>query len=312
MERLVEKLTSTLSLGSESSRQVKVQQSIAEVLEDLWHHIVYRVVQAIDASYPRRKSSRKTRIWWIPTSSLWKLPLHAAGVYKKGGQKLMDRFISSYTPTLSLLIRSFEARTIPPPSRRLLLVTVPSATKEQILQSLDEEAKRIKSHIGQANITHLADRGALRRWVLLSMLDHPWIHFACHGLQHDTEPFKSSFELWGKPLRLVDIIKEEIPCAEFAFLAACHTAAGDMHTPDESIHLAAGMQFVGYRSVVGTMWAMADSDGPTLVNAFYEHMTRNSRFDCRDAAEALSKAITKLRKGGVPLERWINFVHYGA
>jgi hypothetical protein len=44
------------------------------------------------------------------------------------------------------------------------------------------------------------------------------------------------------------------PYAEFAFLSACHTADGDEETPDEVIHLAAGLQFSGFKSVIGTLW----------------------------------------------------------
>jgi CHAT domain-containing protein len=52
---------------------------------------------------------------------------------------------------------------------------------------------------------------------------------------------------------LLDIMDRDIPCAEFAFLSACHTAVGGKKTPDEVIHLAAGFQFSGLKSVVGTL-----------------------------------------------------------
>lgn len=72
------------------------------------------------------------------------------------------------------------------------------------------------------------------------------------------------------------------------------------------------MMFTGFRSVVGTRWAMADEDGPIMAEEFYRHMFRNgpAAVDCRDVARALSKAIRELRRRKVPLERWINFVHY--
>ncbi|KAI9450791.1 hypothetical protein F5148DRAFT_986813, partial [Russula earlei] len=39
---------------------------------------------------------------------------------------------------------------------------------------------------------------------------------------------------------------------------------------DEALHLTAAMQYCGFRSVVGTMWGMADSDGPELVGALLQ------------------------------------------
>jgi CHAT domain-containing protein len=42
--------------------------------------------------------------------------------------------------------------------------------------------------------------------------------------------------------------------AHLAFLSACETAKGDRAQPDQAIHLAATMLFVGFRSIIGTMW----------------------------------------------------------
>ncbi|KAG1742803.1 hypothetical protein EDB19DRAFT_1700425 [Suillus lakei] len=55
-----------------------------------------------------------------------------------------------------------------------------------------------------------------------------------------------------KSLTLLNIVENNAPQAEFAFLSACHTAVGDEQTPDEVIHLAAGLQFSGFKSVIGT------------------------------------------------------------
>jgi hypothetical protein len=43
----------------------------------------------------------------------------------------------------------------------------------------------------------------------------------------------------------------------------------DESIADEVLHLAAAMQFCGFRSVVGTMRAMADMDGRGLTRDFY-------------------------------------------
>ena len=149
---------------------------------------------------------------------------------------------------------------------------------------------------------------------ILSTLDHhPWLHLACHGVQDTTDPFQSRFLLRaGHSLRLVDIVSKHLPSAQLAFLSACHSARGDAAAYDEAMHLAAGMQFAGYRGVIGTMWSMGDSDGPVVARAFYSHMARNGQgMEYRDGAEALAKATRALRRAGVPLERWICFVHYG-
>ncbi|KAI0256943.1 hypothetical protein BJV78DRAFT_1083894, partial [Lactifluus subvellereus] len=63
-----------------------------------------------------------------------------------------------------------------------------------------------------------------------------------------------------------------LPKAELAFLAACHTVGPEGNTLDEVPHLTAAMQFSGFRSVIGTMWAMADEDGQNLTEYFYRKM----------------------------------------
>jgi len=157
---------------------------------------------------------------------------------------------------------------------------------------------------------------ATRETVLDSLQQHSWAHFACHGhLGDNGQPFHGSFQLYGDSrLTLLDLIQARLPNAELAFVLACHGAGGDSNTPDETIHLAAALQFCGFRSVVGALWAMADVDGPILAQEFYKYMFRDAgnKVDFRDSAEALQRAIRTMRKNRVPLERWIMFVHIGA
>jgi CHAT domain-containing protein len=150
--------------------------------------------------------------------------------------------------------------------------------------------------------------------VLHGLQEHPWVHLTCHGHLNLEDPLTSCFALHDARLSLASIVQEKLPNAELAFLSACHSAGGDPNTPDEILHLAAGMQFAGFRGVVGTMWAMADVDGPTVVEAFYRNMfgENGEKLNHTNAAKALNLATKELRKRGVPLDRWINFIHIGA
>ncbi|KAF8259928.1 hypothetical protein EI94DRAFT_1750038 [Lactarius quietus] len=104
--------------------------------------------------------------------------------------------------------------------------------------------------------------------------------------------------------------------AEFAMLSVCHAAEWtDPHTPDEALHLTAAMQYCGFRSAVGTLWAMADTDGPDLAEQFYRRIFATKERDVglgERTARALRDGVRRMRKKGVSLERWVNFVHYGA
>ena len=258
----------------------------------------------------------QSRVWWCPTSVFCSLPLHAMGPIRPdiGPPKyFLDLYIPSYTPSLTALIDSRKpgSRDIGRPS--ILLVaqpdaSIPKAFKEMnAVQAVDTQ------------VTTLFSARATPTAVLERLRDHPFAHFVCHGTLESGKPFEASFKLHrGERLQLLDIVQSRLPDAEFAFLSACHTAElTDESIADEALHLAAAMQFCGFRSVVGTMWAMADTDGRDLARDFYQSVfsydgRQRTRYHER-TAEALRDAVKNLRrKGGITLERWVNFVHYGA
>ena len=154
--------------------------------------------------------------------------------------------------------------------------------------------------------------------VLERLRSHRFAHIVCHGLLEPGKPFDASFKLYrNKRLSLLDIVRSRLPEAEFAFLSACHTAElTEESIADEVLHLAAAMQYCGFRSVVGTMWAMADTDGRDLAENFYKRVFSGRRQGVRyyeRTAKALRDAVKNLRKKKrMTLERWVNFVHYGA
>ena len=169
-------------------------------------------------------------------------------------------------------------------------------------------------------VTTLIGTTATTSVVLERLQDHRFVHIVCHGLLESGRPFDSSFKLHrGRRLSLLDIIRSWVPNAEFAFLAACHTAElTDESLADEALHLAAAMQYCGFRSIVGTMWATADSDGQYLAENFYKSVFSGGKQGVchyERTAEALRDAVVRLQRKkrvGMSLEHWVNYVHYGA
>jgi CHAT domain-containing protein len=148
--------------------------------------------------------------------------------------------------------------------------------------------------------------------VTKAMSDSSWVHLACHGSQRQDEPTKSGLVLQDGYLTLEEIIKLDLPHAEFAFLSACQTTTGEETLSDEAVHIAGGMLLAGYRGVVATMWSIEDDLAPEVADEFYRLMMEDGgRPDGRKAAEALHYSIQKLRKKGVSFTSWIPFVHLG-
>ncbi|KAF9465837.1 CHAT domain-containing protein [Collybia nuda] len=277
---------------------------LVSILRGLWDTIV----QPIITQLAKLGVEEKSHIWWCPTSHLCALPLHAAGLYKKGCKNLPDMYISSYTPTLVSLIKARSTHTISQVIPNMLLVS----QLDNTIPKVSQETEIIKSFGMQVEC--YSGRDAHKKAVMAGLKNNNWVHFACHGHLKD-QPFHSSLQLDDKEhLTVLDITEAQIPNAEFAFLSACYSATAIPYgTPDEAIHLAAGLQFSGFKSIIGTLWAMVDAIGPTVADIFYQHMFRNpNSVTLRDAAEALNLATKYLRKKGVPLEQWVNFVHIGA
>ena len=305
-------LVSRVKDGLDSS---KYDQTLASVLAELYELVGKPVIDRLR----QLQVPDQSRVWWCPTSVFCSLPLHAMGpIPSDDGERryFLDLFICSYTPSLSALIhsRSRDSSSLSSDRPSLLLVaqtdpSLPTVGGEiQVVRGLDTE------------VTSLLSESATPAAVLDGFQHHRFVHFACHGTLEANKPFEAGFELHGdERLTLLEIVRAYLPTAEFAFLSACHTAeVTEGSVMDEGLHLAAAMQYSGFRSVVGTMWAMADEDGRDLAENFYKTLFSNSRrykeipYHERSAM-ALQFAVKKLRKKRrISHERWVNFVHYGA
>ncbi|KAG8882784.1 hypothetical protein FRB97_007718 [Tulasnella sp. 331] len=316
--QVVERMSSLMEAALGVPGSSECENGIKLVLGLLWESIVQFIVKRLE----ERGLPRNSRIWWCPTSALCLLPLHAAGIYQPDQPNLPDMFISSYTRTLSTLIR---ARTLEPHSATrpsILAIGVPRPDGDDgtdvPLEFVGEELDILMKRVPGTEL--LEDSAASHDAVVERLPTRPWVHIACHGHQDITRPFQSRFRLQDKPLTLQEVISMKLPDAEFAFLSACHTATGDRNTPDEGLHLAAAMQFAGYRSVVGTLWAMDDVDGPDVADSFYKflfHKKKDGKAgDYKEAAKGVSRFTKMLRSRKdareVPFERWVNFIHVGA
>ncbi|KAH9967823.1 CHAT domain-containing protein [Russula dissimulans] len=311
--KLRDELLAARKMGLNSSEYDK---ALCSVLKELYELVGRPVIQRLD----ELNIPKQSRVWWCPTSAFCSLPLHAMGPISVSdvGPPLyfLDLYIPSYTPTLSALIEALK-----PPTQRydkpsILLVVQP----DDKLPNARKEMRTIQAV--SPSVATLIWETATPPAVLEHLGDHRFAHVVCHGYLEHGRPLDSWFKLYrGDRLSLLDVVRSRLSRAEFAFLAACHTAElAEGSLADEALHLTAAMQYCGFRSVVGTMWAVADEDGPILAENFYRSVfsgTGKKQGVCHyeRTAEALRDAVVNLRgkKGiGMTLERWVNFVHYGA
>lgn len=233
----------------------------------------------------------------------------------------MDYVVSSYTPTLSTLLKAQEKfPEVSPTQSPVALIGESAAPGLPRLPYVKSELALVHEILTSRGVplrnSVVADEvtlSTINADAASSILEEAAIaHFACHGIQDSHSPLRSGFHLSDGRLTVTQLMRLRLPSAIFAFLSACETARGARKHPDQAVHLCATMLFCGFRSVVGTLWGMNDMDGPTVAGTLYRELVARDVISIDDAAYALDAAVWELRKEGAGVERWAPFVHYGA
>lgn len=288
-------------------------------LRAVWEDLIIPIFakMGISTSNPHTGLPER-RVWWYPTGPLSFFPIHAAG--PSATIDVSRLVVSSYISTADSLLKShrhkLKSARGPP---KLLAVSQPHTAGQNSLPMCTREVAALKkmaqaAHWPASDILHLDDADATVSCVSAALDTSSYIHFACHGLQHPSLGMKSAFALHDGLLELAQIASKRVSTGRFAFLSVCHAAAGLRDLPGENMHLAAGLQFCGFPSVVGTMWSISDDDAPVVAEHVYQHLLRDGvdSLDSAEGAVALNRAVLKLREDPkIPVDRWAPFIHLG-
>ncbi|KAH0827381.1 hypothetical protein J3R83DRAFT_4034 [Lanmaoa asiatica] len=290
-KRDVGQLSSKLSTLTVRAKSMNVTRDLGIILRDIWDLVVSPIVGFLQTVHPSQ-----SRIWW------------------KGQQNLSDLYISSYTPTLTALIRArrHNPSNSATRSKHFIAIGQANAIGESELVSVRAELANIGNFVhGLATFTCIEGQESRISRVTEELGRNDWVHLACHGLPNRKHPFESAFALHDGRFTIQRIMQCELENPQFAYLSACHTTVGDEESPDEVIHLASAMQFAGFRSVIGTMWAVDDRHTNEITSMFYDHMV--DECGCLDhtrAAFALNRTMKKVVD--IPFDQRILYVHLGA
>ncbi|MGW6567799.1 CHAT domain-containing protein [Streptomyces sp. NPDC054975] len=284
--------------GEQGARQaVAAMGTLSDTLEWLWTAVAEPVLDRLGPLAAPREDGPSTRLWWCPTGWLSFLPLHASGrPDPRTGETVMDRVVSSYTPTLRALVRARKAPvraavTAPTP----LIVTLAETPGAPSLPGASQEAKLLRklfpSHV------ELAGDAATVAAVRDALPAHPWVHFSCHGVSDPDTPSESGLVLHDGRLTVRDAAEQRPREAVLAVLSACSTSQGGLTLPDESVHLASSFQLAGYPHVIGTLWPVADKVATRLTEELYATLVDDlARGRPIDPARALHHPVRELRR----------------
>jgi CHAT domain-containing protein len=166
--------------------------------------------------------------------------------------------VSSYIPTLAALSHARQALS-PRASHehpKILALAQPSAVGVPILPNAHTEIEAVERVVPPEMLlgTESTVTVSSVNSVLHSLPNAFILHLACHAQQDQDDPLKSGFDLADGRLTLAQLMRVHISRPQFAYLSACESAAMDVNQPDEAVNLAATMLFVGFKSIVATMW----------------------------------------------------------
>lgn len=288
--------------GGDLAAAVDAQAVLRETLVWLWDTIARPVLKAL--GHTRAPRAPWPRVWWCPTGALTHLPLHAAGRHDVPGEAVLDRVVSSYTPTARALSHT---RSRPPTTRRdLLAVAMPTTPDHADLPATDAEATDLAALLAAAE--PLRGPAATRAAVLAALPHATWAHFACHAHSDPLDPSAGHLLLTDSALTVADIGALRLENAELAYLSACSTARTARTSPDEVITLASAFQLAGFRHVIGALWPIQDAAAARVAAAFHRRVHVGT-----PPAEALHHVLRELRdEFPLVVSQWAAYVHVGS
>ena len=320
-----------------TDRETHISRQL-EFLGWLWNTVTEPILGAL-GYLGRPTHGLLPRVWWILTGQLNQLPIHAAGQWSgapdssvAAGQwngapeaSVMERVISSYSPSIKALIHSRQNPSVS--YDRTLKHVVVAMHKTPDLATLDhakEEVDWVARTLRVSRCPFLNNtiplRNPTKRDVLNQIAEAHVFHFAGHGKANPVDPLSSCLVLDDYPLTVQDLINmERRPANHFlAFLSACETglnSADDLR--DESINMMSAFQIAGFRHTIGLLWEVEDRVAVEMAKEFYTELMKAGEVTDYTVAMCIHLAASRimkesLRRSPEDFIGWATYVHSGA
>ncbi|KAK1993571.1 hypothetical protein LX36DRAFT_661406 [Colletotrichum falcatum] len=308
-----------------------------ETLAWLWDVVVGPVLDELGFIAPPAGDTWP-HVWWIPTGTLTRFPIHAAGHHTKNStETVLDRVVSSYSSSIRSIVHTRQQR---------LLETSAALGLKVVLVDMEEtpgQSRLCHAKVETEAVEEVCDSiglpcnqpPAYKKDVLAVLESYGILHFAGHGVTRP-DPLQSLLLLkdWEtNPLTVESLLDTNLSANSpfLAYLSACGTGRiQDDHVVDESIHLTSAFQLAGFRHVIGTLWEVDDAVCADMARMTYEFMGEKA-FSDESVSFGLHRAMRRLRvqwirtksvretnRDGVlvtdPAQdtpTWVPYVHYG-
>ncbi|MET8545624.1 CHAT domain-containing tetratricopeptide repeat protein [Kitasatospora sp. NPDC004799] len=347
VDEQVRRLEAALTAAADPATDRAAQVAIGEVLRWTWDHVTGPVLDRLDRlGLSGAADGRLPRVWWSPGGALSALPLHVAGHHgdatgHDGGtgrpdgrpRTVLDRVVSSYTPTVRALAYARSRETGPEPAGPsaggsapggppaadgLLAVALPETPGARPLTGARREVELLRGLLPTELL--IGEEATLAR-VLEALPRHSHVHFACHGVSEPRDPSNARLLVHDHrtaALTVRRIARLDLPGARLAVLSACETARGPGDLADEAIHITSAFQLAGYAHAVGTLWPVHDLVALRMTRLLYQGLRADRPagapgLDTDRTAESLHHAVRQCRTAfATSPSLWAAHVHAGA
>ncbi|WP_431986870.1 CHAT domain-containing protein [Streptomyces griseoflavus] len=333
-----DRLERALTDAADPARDRAAQRTVSEVLAWTWDHVTGPVLDRLGLNGPTPDGAWQ-RVWWSPGGALASLPLHAAGHHAEaphgvpdaaagtvparasavpGPPTVLDRVVSSYTPTVGALRYARTRAAAPRPHGPLLAVALPDTPGARPLGGARREVEVLR---GLLPTEVLYEEQATFARVMDALPRHPCVHFACHGVSEPADPSHGRLLVHDhatRPLTVREISRLHLPAARLAVMSACETARGGGELADEAIHITSAFQLAGYPHAVGTLWPVHDAVAVRVTRLLYQGLRTEGaggepELDDTRTADALHRAVLRCRTAfAASPSLWAAHVHAGA
>jgi CHAT domain-containing protein len=267
------------------------------------------------------------RVLVVPDGPLFHLPF---ALLRDDAGLLVERHAIALAPSASALDRSIRPRARKAGAPTLLAVGNPATFRAQTLLAdvrdgedwrfgelpwAEEEVRRVAARFDRATVVTGAD--ATEPFVKAAMSAASHLHFATHGRLDEREPILSGLALAPSAagaegagddglLQAHEIVGLRLD-ADLAVLSACNTALGRIAGGEGVVGLSRAFLHAGARSLVLSLWEVADRSTAELMDDFYgAHLDGGAPPDV-----ALQRAQLAAIARGRPVREWAPFVVVG-
>ncbi|EKJ68428.1 hypothetical protein FPSE_11436 [Fusarium pseudograminearum CS3096] len=247
------------------------------------------------------KDGKWPHLWWIPTGSLSRFAIHAAGDYYPGtSETVLDRTVSSYSSSIKSIIQSRRRRIAVHKSPYALLVAMETTKGCSSMLPFASKEVSLVGDICRSMSLRPLQPGKQKRDIVPHLRDCTIFHFAGHGQSDDKDPLNSRLLLndsRSDPFTVTSLFDTKLHDNPpfLAYLSACGTGRMDNDRfSDEGIHLISACQLAGFRHVIGTLWEVNDESCVEMARVLYENIKHQGITD--DAvSRGLHAAARRLR-----------------